>query len=78
VPILALKGYHDQRSNLDQEQEVQLEIVRRKYREKIKPLLERVINILFRQLSSFKEASLLPKRWLFCLNILKLEKKPDS
>lgn len=43
VPALALKNYFDQRSSLDQEQEMQLELVSRKYREKVKPLLDRVI-----------------------------------
>lgn len=48
VPAVALKTYFDQRTALDEEQEMQLEVIRRKYNEKIQPLLNRVLISLFR------------------------------
>jgi hypothetical protein len=56
VPALALKNYHDQRSALDQEQEMQLVLIRRKFADRVKPLLDRVRIHSLRPLSSSKEA----------------------
>lgn len=56
VPAVALKALFDQRNTLDEEQETQLEVVRRKYADKIKPLLDRVKCHLFRQQNSFRVA----------------------
>lgn len=39
VPAVALKTHYDHRQLLDQEQEAELEVIRRKYNEQIKPLL---------------------------------------
>ena len=39
IPAVALKAHYDRRQLLDQEQEAQLEVVRRKYDDLIKPLL---------------------------------------
>ena len=37
--MVALKALYDQRQTLDQEQETQLEVVRKKYADRVKPLL---------------------------------------
>ncbi len=62
MPAVALKNHFDQRQALDEEQEMQLEVVRRKYNEKVKPFLDRVIVILDRQPNSSKAVRLRPKK----------------
>lgn len=69
VPILALKHYYDQRSQLDQEQEMQLELARRKYDDRVKPLLERVLISSFRLLNSFREVFPNRKKSLYFNNM---------
>ena len=43
VPVLALKTYFDQRSQLDEDQENQIQKAKNKFADKVKPLLDRVI-----------------------------------
>ena len=48
VPVLALKTYFDQRSQLDEDQEIQIQKAKNKFADKVKPLLDRVTLSLFR------------------------------
>jgi hypothetical protein len=69
VPALALKTLFDQRLQLDEEQELQLEVVRRKYAARIQPLLDRVYSSLSRQLNLSKETLLSQKKLPISLSI---------
>lgn len=51
VPVVALNSLLDEREKLDVEQEAELQKIHKKYMDKIRPLLERVIFYLFRLLS---------------------------
>lgn len=63
VPVVALKAHYDDRQLLDQQQEAQLEVVRRKYNELVKPILERVTLSSSRPHKSSAEAYLQLKKF---------------
>ena len=75
VPVVALNSLLDEREKLDVEQEAELQKIHKKYMDKIRPLLERVVIKLFRLLSWSKEKIPLLQKLNSLTNTSKVERR---
>lgn len=78
VPVVALNALLAQRERLDEEQEIQLQQIHKKYAERIKPFLARVPFRPLRSRSSFRARTRCPRRWPNSANTSRRARRPRS